>query len=293
MISQRIYFEINFPIVPTPVSDVWITIANCLEREKCLPKQFYLSQLAGHTANTRSASDLKLTPKEVALLIEERELNAFFLDTGHTPSSVCYSLLHMKEQGNQSVLSCRIEMNAKAPNDWTQLIEALMIQWSSIGGWQWSNLYKAWQGASSFDGYERNVGPIPTNIKTYIQRSHCSLSPDRLTIDISFNPGRFKELVLGIRFYATAEMWLGPHFWQYAKCTKEEVLAADFFLEKRDTPHFLYLKSWPAPFSRPDGAQGLQQQRIWKLFFDEECEWPPGSGGISDKPMYGPPELMP
>lgn len=35
------------------------------------------------------------------------------------------------------------------------------------------------------------------------------------------------------------------------------------------------------------------QQRLWKLFFHEDCEWPPGSGTICDEPMYGPPELMP
>lgn len=112
-------------------------------------------------------------------------------------------------------------------------------------------------------------------------------------IDISLNPGRVKELFLGIRFLASAEMWLGPHFWHHAKCTKEEALAADFFIEKRDTPHFLYLKCWPQPFTRPDGEQGRMQQRLWKLFFHEDCEWPPGSGAICDEPMYGPPELMP
>jgi hypothetical protein len=112
-------------------------------------------------------------------------------------------------------------------------------------------------------------------------------------IDISLNPGRGKSLYPYSTFYPTAEMWLGPHFWQYAKCTKEEVLLADFFIEKRDAPHFLYLKSWPEPFTRPDGEQGRQQQRLWKLFFHEDCEWPPGSGIICDEPMYGPSELMP
>jgi hypothetical protein len=94
-------------------------------------------------------------------------------------------------------------------------------------------------------------------------------------------------------FYPTAEMWLGPHFWQYAKCTKEEALAAGFWLETRETPHFTYFKCWPTHFTRPDGDQGRMQQRLWKLFFHEDCEWPPGSGTICDEPMYGPPELMP
>jgi len=112
-------------------------------------------------------------------------------------------------------------------------------------------------------------------------------------IDISRNPGRGKVLLSQFYFYASAEMWLGPHFWQHAKCTKDEVLAADFFIEKRDTPHYLYLKCWPTPFTRPEGEQGRMQQRLWKLFFHEDCEWPPGSGTISDEPIYGPPELTP
>jgi hypothetical protein len=88
-------------------------------------------------------------------------------------------------------------------------------------------------------------------------------------------------------------MWLGPHFWQYAKCTKEEALTGDFWLETRDTPRFTYFKCWHTAFTRPDGEQGRMQQRLWKLFFREDCEWPPGSGTICDEPMYGPPELMP
>ena len=112
-------------------------------------------------------------------------------------------------------------------------------------------------------------------------------------IDVSLNPGRPKELLPTINFYPTAEMWLGPHFWPYAKCTKEEALAAGFWLETRDTPHYTYFKCWPTPFTRPDGEQGRMQQRLWKLFFHEDCEWPPGSGTICDEPMYGPPELMP
>ena len=107
------------------------------------------------------------------------------------------------------------------------------------------------------------------------------------------NPGRPKELGERTRFYPTAEMWLGPHFWQYAKCTKEEALAADFWLETRDTPHYTYFKCWPAAFTRPDGEQGRMQQRLWRLFFHEDCEWPPGSGTICDEPMYGPRELWP
>ena len=134
---------------------------------------------------------------------------------------------------------------------------------------------------------------MPQQIRTYTEKSVCALSSDREMVDISLNPGRMTELLVGVHFYPTAEMWLGPHFWQYAKCTKEEALAAGFWLETRDTPHYTYFKCWPEPLIRPDGEQGRMQQQLWKLFFHEDCEWPPGSGTISDEPVYGPPELMP
>lgn len=293
MISRRRYFEIAFPSAPEPVADAWRTIAACLKATKSLPKSLYLSQLVGHASGLKSEIDLKLSPEDVASLIELRRLNGFSVDTGHSQTSVRYQLKHMKELGPQSVLNCRIENKAKAPNEWKALIEGMMTQWPCIGGWQWDHLYRMWQWMSSDAGYERNFGHIPPRVPRYIQKAVDNIGSDREFFDISMNPGRIKELLLGVHFYPTAEMWLGPHFWQYAKCTKEEALAADFFLEVRDTPHFLYLKSWPQPFSRPDGEQGRQQRRIWKLFFHEDCEWPPGSGTICDEPMYGPPELMP
>lgn len=293
MISRRRYFEIAIPSVPEPVVDAWRTLVSVLSKSKCLPKSFYLSQIAGHEEPYHSERLLRLDSKEIESLIVERNLSGFRVNTGHSAISVDYSLSHMKESGRQSVLNCRIENKANAPDDWTPLIEAMMIQWPCIGGWQWDHLYRMWQWMSSEAGYERNFGPIPPMVTRHIKKSVDEIGADRDIVDISMNPGRMKELLVGVHFYPTAEMWLGPHFWQYASCSKEKVLAANFFIEKRDTPHFLYLKCWPRPFTRPDGEQGRMQQRIWKLFFHEDCEWPPGSGTISDEPVYGPPDLMP
>jgi hypothetical protein len=243
----------------------------------------------------QSEQRLILPTEELSRTIENRKLNGFAINTGHSPRSIAIDLRYYHENENPAALLwCRIEQKAKAPENWTTLIEGLVTQWPCIGGWQWKQLYRKWQWACMHEGYEVSFGPIPPHTKTYNQRKVMGeIWPDRELIDTSLNPGRIKDLLPGIYFVPSAEMWLGPHFWQYAKCTKEEALAADFFIEKRDTPHFLYLKSWPQPFSRPDGEQGRQQQRIWKLFFNEDCEWPPGSGTICDEPMYGPPELMP
>lgn len=285
MIVNRRHFRVSFPSVPLPVADVWRTIVSCLEREKCLPKQFYFSQIAGHEESYHSEKRLRLNFNEIESLIRERDLSGFRVNTWHTQTSVDYSLTHQKNEGSQSVVSCRIENKSKAPDDWTRLIEAMMIQWPTIGGWQWDSLYYRWQNSGIPSSYIENYGEIPPLMRTYLIKANDNIGNDRLMLDSATNTGRSHEILPGVFFAPTAEMWLGPHFWQYAKCTKEEALAADFFLEKRDTPHFLYLKSWPVPFSRPDGEQGRQQQRIWKLLFHEDCEWPPGSGGISDIPI--------
>jgi len=293
MISRRHHFEIAFSSVPEPVVDVWRTLVSVLAKAKCLPSKFNVQQITGHPKELMSEQRLILNPSQIENLISLRNLDAFFVDTDYSPTGVCYSMQHLKEQGRQSVLNCRIENKAKVPDDWTPLIEAMMTQWPSIGGWQWNYFYRAWQCTQTFSRYVKVFGTPPPDTQIFIKKSSCALIPDEKMIDISMNPGRIKELLIGVHFYPTAEMWLGPHFWQYAKCTKEEALAADFFIEKRDSPHFLYLKCWPHPFTRPDGEQGRMQQRLWKLFFHEDCEWPPDSGTICDEAMYGPPELMP
>lgn len=291
MISNRRHFEVAFPSVPMPVTDAWRALIGFLTQAEALPKKFFLSQIAGHPQHMKSESDLSLTSDEILGLIDERGLDGFAVNTGHSAKSVSYQLAHAKADGRQSVLSCYIEPNAVAPRDWRPLIEGMLTLWPGIGAWQWDHLYRVWQWTGLVARYERNFGPAPSGFKRIIER--IPPSQDREFLDTSLNPGRPKDLLPAVRFYPTSEMWLGPHFWQFAKCTKEEVLAADFFLEIRDTPHFLYLKSWPDPFTRPDGEQGKIQQKIWQLLFHEDCEWPPGAGGISEEPVLGPPALMP
>lgn len=286
-------FEISFSSVPEPVAEVWLALTSYLKNEKCLPNSFYLSQIEGHDEKNRSENKLKLNSDGVLKVIKNRSLYGFHAYTGHSDKSVAYSLKCMLKSGRQASMSCRLELKTKAPASWAPFIESVAKQWITIGSWQWNHAYAGWQRYCLVEDYEVFYGAIPRKIITYTQKSPCPLSKDREMIDISLNPGRFKQLITGVCFYPAAEMWLGPHFWQYAKCTKEEALTAGFWLETRDTPHFTYFKCWPKPFSRPDGEQGRMQQRLWNLFFHEDCEWPPGSGTISDEPMYGPKELWP
>ncbi|QIF04733.1 hypothetical protein [Roseimicrobium sp. ORNL1] len=291
---DRIHFAIGFPFVPSSVIEVWEQLTRHLKEACSLPRQFEVHQTAGHAERFKSEEDLKLSPSDVAALIAERNLDGFWVNSGYSARSVGFSLLHAKDAGPQSELRCRIEKNAQAPDDWGALITSLMNRFPSIGAWQWRQYYQSWQWNCRVDlGYEQIFGPIPPGFRRTHEASIDGIGPGRTLLDVSLNPGRPKTLLPMVSFYPTAEMWLGPHFWQYAKCTKEEALAADFFIEKRDTPHYLYLKCWPHAFTRPDGEQGHMQQRLWKLFFHEDCEWPPGSGTICDEPRYGPPELMP
>jgi hypothetical protein len=239
-----------------------------------------------------------LTPDEIETIILDRTLTGFAVDTGYSDLSMRFWLQELCDIRERHILWCRFSSNispkAKVPDDWTVLIECLFSRWSSIGGWQYATSYLGWQGCMTKSSYDCNLlGMLPPGFRLYPDPDWDGLFERRTFIDISKNPGRSKELIIGVNFYPTAEIWLGPHFWQYAKCTKEEALAADFWLEMRDTPHFTYFKCWPTAFTRPDGEQGRMQQRLWKLFFHEDCEWPPGSGTICDEPMYGPPELMP
>lgn len=293
MIPNRLAFNISFPRSPDPVADVWETIVALLRSNRCLPKEFSLSQIAGHPPHLQSERNLFLDASGVRRVIEERNLDGFDVDTGNSRRSIGFGLTNIKNTGNPALVTVRVECKTKTPPTWNRLIEALIIQWPCIGAWQWNTLYRAWQDCSEVKGNTMFFGGLPPGFRLYTKSARNALTNNRQMIDISLNPGRRRQLLPAIHFYPTSEMWLGPHFWQYAKCTREEALAADFFIEKRDTPHFLYLKSWPQPFTRPDGEQGRIQQKLWKLFFHEDCEWPPGSGGISDEAVYGPPELMP
>jgi len=294
-ISNRLHFSIGFPNLPKPVAEVWRLLAEYLATHKSLPEIVELSQMVGHAKALQSEASLKVPAADVEKLILSRNLEGFKVYAGRSSRSVDYYLMDDRSSRNDYKLGCSIEGDAKAPSEWNSLIEEAIRNHSCVGAWQYKNLYSFWQGDRCGDRfYELRWGKLPRGYRTWAEPVLGPIpQPDRVFIDISRNPGRPKGLLPTVKFMPTSEMWLGPHFWQYAKCTKEEALAADFFIEKRDTPHYLYLRCWPEPFTRPDGEQGRMQQRLWKLFFHEDCEWPPGSGTICDEPMYGPPELMP
>lgn len=138
--------------------------------------------------------------------------------------------------------------------------------------------YLPWQRCDDPKTYIKNYGTI-ANFKIIRKEMPAPIqSIDKM--DISKNPGRISS-VNKMPVFVAADMWLGPAFWKFAPCTKEEVLK-EAWVEVEDTEHYLYLKAYPEPFTRPDGEQGRIQRRIWNVLFHQDCEWPPCSGTIAD-----------
>lgn len=87
MIPNRIHFSISFPKLPHPVEDIWETIVSILKANRCLPRKFSLSQIAGHPAEIQAERDFVLTPEEIGQVIVNRQLNGFRVDTGYSQRS--------------------------------------------------------------------------------------------------------------------------------------------------------------------------------------------------------------
>lgn len=64
----------------------------------------------------------------------------------------------------------------------------------------------------------------------------------------------------------SAEMWFGQCFWQYASCTKEELMACDW-LKCQDRGFQLHVEAWDGPFTSAEGEQGRVQRQLLKMLF--------------------------
>lgn len=229
----------------------------------------------------------EMTPEEVA---------SFFADEEHTSVNLCSS---NAEDGSQFWCNFSrthlpwfaLRIGGPSPEilKMTSVLESLIPDSSSLLYLNATCLtYTFWQTMHIIRQYEHLYG----SSAAFRRLTFGVPAMNQMQLDISQNPGRAIRLA-DENFSIASEMWLGPSFWDFVPCTKQEVLTSDVFIEKRDTPNYLYLKSWPHPFTRPDGEQGRVQQKLWRLLYHQDCEWPPCSGGISETPIGGPPELMP
>lgn len=290
-----------FPGVLSPIGNVWRCIADALEEAGTLEPELNLrvSDARPPNFNCEPMRNFpRQSPLQIGAKLDAVEPLAFEVGAQGDGKLMFFSIEILWDGTDPASISTVFTpsfiRDPLGPKGWDALFETMLTRWASWGAWRFDDHYLDWQSASeASDVYEECYGVLPPGYRIWSEPSGSPwLSPKR-RIDISLNPGRPYMLAPGVSFYATAEMWLGPHFWQHAKCSKDEALAAPFWLETRDTPQFTYFRFWPSAFTRPDGEQGRMQQRLWKLFFHEDCAWPPGSRMISEDPMYGPKKLWP
>jgi hypothetical protein len=294
MSDPQIYFAIYFRELPEPLSEIWKMFCDYLHVEIGLPPRWSIMEKG-------TLRNLKRSPDGIGEIIDQQGVSGFHISTlgleerwiTLTLGPVGGGMMHPEASKIPGrMLSCRFESGANVPPSWHALIEQISSRWITYGGFEWDHRYMGWQTTIWADDYERVGGLLPKGMEQKVIPSIDGLSPARIQLDISKNPGRQSAKDGQFRAVA-AKMWLGNDFWKYSPSVREEVANADFLIDSRNYPDFVYIHSWPHPFTRPDGEQGRVQQKLWQLLFREDCEWPPGSGGISDTPMYGPPALMP
>lgn len=227
-----------------------------------------------HAGGEGGAMHLTARPDEVAAFLVRHEVASFTLryDVGEQPQ---------QRISFGAALGCpryaSFDMAAKtrelAPHDLASFIELMARSTHLAIAAVYDRNYMSWQRCSDPERYLANYGPIDQ-----FRILHPMPPPlhDLKKLDISRNPGRY-DSVSGGPALACADLWLGPAFWNHAACQKQDLLAQRW-LEIRDTEHFLYIKSYPEPFTRPDGQQGEIQRRLWQLLFCSDSWWPPEQG---------------
>ena len=106
---------------------------------------------------------------------------------------------------------------------------------------------------------------------TYLDALRQHHVPNRTNLHLApcYNNGR-DGYIEGV----SAEMWFGDSFWQYAKCTKLDLLSQDWLYCEERASH-LYVRAWPEPFSSADGEQGEIQRRLLNMLFGINGTTPP------------------
>jgi hypothetical protein len=131
--------------------------------------------------------------------------------------------------------------------------------------------YGAWQQCSKPEFYATHFGS--TEGFRIVRVPGEPPLPDQFRLDTGTNPGR-QDRVNNRPAMVAADMWLGPAFWDYAPCRKDEIVKQKW-LNVQETEQFLHINAYPEPFTQPDGEQGEIQRRLWRLLFHLDCQWPP------------------
>jgi hypothetical protein len=120
------------------------------------------------------------------------------------------------------------------------------------------------------------LGNMLIQLQSYLMPMRKLRSPGRNNLYLApcYNNGR-DGYVEGV----SAEMWLGDPFWQYARCTKTDLLKQDWLYCEERLSH-IYVRAWPEPFSSAESEQGEIQRRLLDFLF--------GINGKTPSPLPAP-----
>jgi hypothetical protein len=268
----------TFEAAAAPDKILW-TATKQLLSDRGLLHSKYLVRDTGTRAKRWKGQDRELTPDELAQDLEIGPLDGFLLHTiqGAIPA-YCLALYAGKETQENRLFGFGGSQETQSEvvaNHSGSFVQMLASNTNLVLAWRSSTNYHGWMNQTDIKQYERLFGSV-----TGFRTKPFSRPPlDFPVLDISLNPGR-EEITPHYHRTVAANMWLGPGFWNHAPCTKAELLKEPW-VEVEDTEHYLYLKAYPEPFTRPDGEQGRIQRRLWNVLFHQDCEWPPGSGSIA------------
>lgn len=65
-----------------------------------------------------------------------------------------------------------------------------------------------------------------------------------------------------------SDMWFSEKFWQYASCSKQELVEQDCLTVRELENGVIHVNAWPESFSSAEGEQGVVQRRLLKLLFN-------------------------
>lgn len=218
----------------------------------------------------RSDAVPSVTPDEALEIISKLRPNAFRFRHESSDLSQGIGLIQQPGMKRFQCFNIGSQIPEMTPPSWNPLIEALARNVRLALAGAHNPEYIGWQRCADAEYYSKMYG----SIEGFRITRPLPAPLDKIErLDVSNNPGRFDSVAGGPAFVC-ADLWLGPVFWDYAPCRKEEVLAQSW-LQCRDTEEFLHIRAFPEPFTRPDGEQGEIQRKLWQLLFHSECRWPP------------------
>jgi hypothetical protein len=260
-------FVFYLPTEGNPALNLLATVFAFLRKAGALSDRYVIT-VPGLPDGSEAAQSI--TPEEILCILGRQEPRTFALrhDSGDLSQGIV--LLACSKTVRYGCFTVANQIPNLRPPSWSPLIEELasVVRFAFAG--THNPDYIGWQRCADAKYYKQKYGavhssqitrPLPPPLDKFEQ------------LDVSRNPGRFDHVNGGPAF-VSSDMWLGPAFWDYAPCRRDEIVKQNW-LNLQETEQFLHINAYPEPFTRPDGEQGEIQRRLWQLLFHLDCQWPP------------------